>query len=86
MMKDLKLLVWLTQLGISVAMPLCVLIGLALWLQNRFSLESWIVIVGIVLGLVFAIHEFIRTLKLLDRAGNKKKKEKTPDVFFNDHD
>ena len=86
MMKDLKLLVWLTQLGISVAFPMCLFVGIALWLQSRFSLGSWIVVVGVVLGLGIAIHEFYQTMKLLDRIGNKKKKDEAPPVFFNDHE
>ena len=86
MKKDLKLLVWLTQLGISVALPLGVFVGLALWLRNRFSLGSWILVVGVVLGLVIAIHEFYHTLKLLDRVGNRKEKDRSSAVFFNDHD
>lgn len=87
-MKDLKLLVWLTQLGISVALPLGVFVGLALWIRDRFSLGGWVLAVGIVLGLIVAIHEFYQTMKLLDRVGNKKKKDKdkSSTVFFNDHE
>lgn len=85
-MKDLTLLVWLTQLGISVAVPLCVFVGGALWLQNRFAMGSWIVIVGIVLGGSLAIYEFYRMMKLLDKVGNKKKEKETNAVFFNDHE
>lgn len=85
-MKDLTLLVWLTQLGISVAVPLGVFVGAALWLQNKFAMGSWIVIVGVVLGLAIAIHEFYRMMKLLDKVGNKKKEKDTTAVFFNDHE
>lgn len=85
-MKDLTLLVWLTQLGISVAVPLCVFVGGALWLQNKLVLGSWIVIVGVVLGVMLAIYEFYRMMKLLDKVGNKKKHEGTTAVFFNDHE
>ena len=85
-MKDLTLLVWLTQLGISVAVPLSVFVGGALWLQNKFVLGSWIVIVGVVLGVMLAIYEFYRMMKLLDKVGNKKKHEETTAVFFNDHE
>ena len=38
-MKDLSLLVWLTQLGLSVAVPLAGFILLAVWLRSRFGLE-----------------------------------------------
>ena len=85
-MKDLTLLVWLTQLGISVAAPLCVFVGGALWLQNRFAMGSWIVIVGVALGASLAIYEFYRMMKLLDKVGNKKKEKETTAVFFNDHE
>ena len=85
-MKDLTLLVWLTQLGISVAVPLCVFVGASLWLQSKFALGSWIVIVGVILGLAIAIHEFYRMMKLLDKVGNKKKEKETTAVFFNDHE
>ena len=39
-MKELNLLVWLTQLGISVAGPLAGFILLAVWLRQRFDLAS----------------------------------------------
>ena len=41
-----------TQLGVSVATPLVVLIGGAWWLQNRFDLGVWVLVLGIVLGIV----------------------------------
>ena len=85
-MKDLTLLVWLMQLGISVAVPLGVFVGGALWLQKRFAMGSWIVIVGVVLGISLAIYEFYRMMKLLDKVGNKKKEKETTAVYFNDHE
>ena len=51
-MKNVSMLVWLTQLGLSVALPPAVFIGLAVWLQNRFGLGKWVVILGIVVGIV----------------------------------
>ena len=35
-MKDLRMLVWLTQVGISVAAPLVVFLLIALWLRALF--------------------------------------------------
>ena len=43
-------------------------------------------IVGVVLGVMLAIYEFYRMMKLLDKVGNKKKHEGTTAVFFNDHE
>ena len=50
-MKDLSLLVWLTQLGISVAVPPIFLIWLAAWLQGRFGWGKWVIWVAIGLGI-----------------------------------
>ena len=48
-MKQLNLLVWITQLGLSVAVPLVGFIWLAVWLRSRFGLGNWILAVGILL-------------------------------------
>ena len=49
-MKELTLLTWLTQLGLSVALPLAGFIFLALWLRSQFGWGDWVLWVGIVLG------------------------------------
>ena len=84
-MKDLQLLSWLTQLGLSTAVPLAGFVLLAVWLRNRYELGLWVLFVGIGLGLIFAIDGFVRSLKIL-MAVSKDKKEKTPPVSFGEHD
>ena len=54
-MKDLKLLIWVTQLGLSVAVPPAMFILLALWLRDSCGWGGWVLWVGIVLGAVSAI-------------------------------
>lgn len=83
-MKDLALLAWLTQLGISVAVPPVVLICLAAWLRDRFGLGSWIIWVGIGLGFYLAITGLVSSLKTLFRLTKDRKKE-APPVAFNEH-
>jgi len=83
-MKDVKLLIWLTQLGLSVVLPFAGFILLALWLQQQFSWGAWVLWVGIVLGAITAIDGFRHSLKTLERMSHKK--EDTPPVSFNDHD
>ena len=83
-MKDVSLLVWLTQLGLSVAVPLCGFVFLAVWLQNCFNWGNWILFVGIGLGLYCAVTGFISALRTLSKISEDKKKE-TPPVSFNDH-
>lgn len=85
-MKELSLLTWLTQLGLSVAMPLAGFIFLALWLRSRFELGVWVVIVGILLGLISAWNGLCTSLKLLNRMTRPKKDEEETPVSFNDHD
>ncbi len=83
-MKDLQLLTWLTQLGLSTAVPLAGFVLLAVWLRNRFGLGIWVLFVGIGLGLISAINGFIRNLKALDAANRKK--EKKPPVSYGEHE
>ena len=83
-MKDLQLLTWLTQLGLSTAVPLAGFVLLAIWLQNRFDLGSWVLFAGIGLGLLFAIDAFVKNLQILGKMTGQKK-EKTPPVSFGEH-
>lgn len=85
-MKDLNLLVWLTQLGISVAAPLGGFIWLGVWLQRRFSLGPWVVLVCVLLGLVCAIDGLRSSLKAMERMVKSKKDKEPPPVSFNDHE
>lgn len=84
-MKDLNLLVWLSQLGLSVALPPAVLIWLAVWLRNRFAWGNWVIWVAIVLGIYCAVTGFISSMRTLSAMTGKKKQE-APAVSFNDHD
>ena len=84
-MKNLHLLTWLTQLGLSVAIPLAGFILLAVWLKNRFGWGNWVLFVGIGLGLFCAIDGFLKNLRLLDKLNNEKDSEKPP-IAFDTHD
>ena len=48
-MKGMNLLIWLTQLGISVAVPPVAFTLLGVWLRERFALGSWVVIAAVAL-------------------------------------
>ena len=85
-MKDLTLIVWLTQLGLAVAVPMAGFVLLAVWLRNTFSWGQWVLYAGIVLGLVCAIDGLLNSLKALERLSRRKKEDPTPPVSFNDHD
>lgn len=87
-MKDLALLVWLTQLGISVAVPLAGYPLLALWLRSRFGWGNWVVWVALVLGVSAAIGGLRDALKSMDKyiRRNHPKDPGPPPVGFSDHD
>ena len=84
-MKDLQLLTWLTQLGLSTAVPLAGFVLLAVWLRNRFDLGPWVLFVGIGLGLFCAVDGFCRNLKQLERL-SRDEKEQRPPVSYQEHD
>lgn len=84
-MKNLNLIVWLTQLGISVAAPLAGFTLLALWLQQRYALGKWVVLVGLFLGLWSAISGFCTSLRTMRKLSDGKKDKEEPPVSFNDH-
>lgn len=84
-MKDINLLVWLSQLGMSVAFPLGGFILLAVWLHRRFEWGTWVIWVGAALGLLFAIDGLRVCLKSLSRLSQRPSKE-PPAINFNEHD
>lgn len=86
-MKDLGIIIWLTQLGISVVCSLVGCVLVSIWLRNRFGLGSWVVIVGIVLGVAGAVGSLKDALKAMDRhvKQNKPEDEPPPPVSFNEH-
>lgn len=85
-MKDLTLFVWLTQLGMSTALPLGGFILLAVWLKHQLGWGDWVIWAGIVLGMIAAIDGFVNSLKALSRLTKRKKDTEPPAVSFNDHD
>ena len=84
-MKGMNLLVWLTQLGISVAIPPVAFTLLGVWLRDRFALGNWVVIAAVAVGVICAIDGLRNCLKAMERM-TKDKKQEQPPVSFNDHD
>ena len=84
-MKKVNLLVFMTQLGLSVALPLGGFILLAVWLHQRFGWGVWVIIAGVVLGLVCAIDGLRSSLKAMQKMAGEEKEDKPP-IAFNDHD
>ena len=85
-MKDLTLLVWLTQLGLSIALPLAGFVLLALWLRDSCGWGDWVIWVGILLGLIGAADGLRISLKAMTQITKRKKDDPPPPLSFNDHD
>ncbi len=87
-MKDLALLIWLTQLGLGVAIPLGGFVWLAVWLRDAWGWGDWVIWVGLILGISGAVNELRGALRSMDQyiKRNKPKKDGPDPVSFNDHD
>ena len=79
------MLVWLTQLGLSVAIPPVLLILLAKWLRESCGWGGWVMWAGIALGVLLAIDGLRTCLKAMARLSADKKPKEPPPVSFNDH-
>ena len=83
-MKNLSLLVWLTQLGLSVAVPLAGCVFLGVWLHQQFAWGVWTVWIGVGLGILLAAEGLRSSLKAMARMS--KNQQDKPPVGFNEHD
>ena len=70
-MKNLSLLVWFTQLGISVAVPLGGAVWLSVWLHQKFRLGVWVIILGTLIGLYCAIDGLRTSIKAMASLANQ---------------
>ena len=80
----LKHIVWLTQLGISVAAPLIIFIVGSVWLKNHKGIGYWVVAAGVFLGIAGAVSGLWRSLNAMKREADKE--DKKPHRWYNDHE
>ncbi|MDD3430284.1 MAG: AtpZ/AtpI family protein [Oscillospiraceae bacterium] len=72
--KAVTWLSYLTQLGLSIAAPILLCILAASWLQTRFALGYWVMLVAIVLGVGGGIVSLFNFIFYVQRQiGGKKK-------------
>jgi len=79
----LRKLVLLSQMAFSVAVPLVLFIVGGKWLTERYALGKWVMLVGVLLGVLGAIAGLIGTVKAFLKEDAEQKK---PPVSFNDHE
>lgn len=84
-MKILNLLMWVGQFGFSVIFPTVFFLCLAVWLQNKWDLGMWVLIVFGLLGIMTSISTTKSCLRSLRKAAEEATGEKERPVSFNDH-
>lgn len=84
-MKILNLLLWVSQFGFSILFPTVFFLLAGVWLQNRFSLGIWVVLLCGVLGLMTTVSTVKACLHSLRKAAEEASGTKSRPVSFNDH-
>lgn len=84
-MKEFNLLIWLTQLGLSVALPLAGFVLLGVWLHKDLGWGQWTIWAGLVLGLIGAVNGFRDSLRAMELMRKDKHEPEPPPVSFNEH-
>ena len=84
-MKYLSLILWVTQFGLSILVPPCLLLLLAVWLQNQYGLGMWIVAVLGILGLLIAVGTARANWRAMRKEAESASGVKQPPLGFNDH-
>ena len=79
--RTMKGLSWLTQLGFSLVCPPLLCVFIAVKLQERFALGTWVLIVAIVVGILSAACTFISFAKqiMTDVKSEESEKEEEAD-------
>lgn len=84
-MKILNLLMWVGQFGLSIIFPTLFFLVLAVWLQQKFSLGIWIVILLGILGILTSISTTKACLHSMRKAAAELSGTKNIPISFNDH-
>lgn len=84
-MKLLSLLMWVGQFGLSILFPTCFFLVLAVWLQNKFGLGMWIVILLGIVGFLTSISTARSCLRSMRKEAEAASRQEPPPIAFNDH-
>lgn len=84
-MKILSLLIWVGQFGLSCIFPTLFFLILGVWLQQKFQLGVWIVILLGILGIMTSVQTTRSCLASLQKAAEEASDKKDRPVSFNKH-
>lgn len=84
-MKILLLLTWVGQFGLSCIFPTLFFLILGVWLQQKYHLGVWIVILLGILGIITSVQTTRSCLRSLRKAAEEASNKKKPPLRFNHH-
>lgn len=84
-MKILSLLMWVGQFGFSIIFPTLFFLLLAVWLQQKFLLGGWIIILFGILGILTSISTTKSCLRSLRKAAEEASGQREIPTSFNNH-
>jgi len=84
-MKILNLLMWVGQFGFSIIFPTLFFLVLAVWLQQKFQLGMWIILIFGILGVLTSISTARSCLRSLLKAAQELSGDTQNPISFNDH-
>lgn len=84
--KFLSLLLWVTQFGLSILFPACFFLLSSVWLQQKYDLGAWVVVVLGIFGLLVSFSTARSCIRALRKDAEAAAEQKPPPVSFNDHD
>ena len=85
-MKEFNLLIWLTQLGLSTALPLAGFLILGVWLHRSIGWGQWTIWAGLVLGIISAVRGFRDSLRAMEKMSKDRTPTEPPPIAYNSHD
>ena len=84
-MKFISLLMWVGLFGFSAIFPTVFFLMIAVWLQRKFGLGMWIVVVLGILGVLTSVSSARTCLRSMRKAAEEAAGKKNHPVSFNDH-
>lgn len=84
-MKILNLLMWVGQFGFSVLFPTVLFLLLGIWLQGKFGLGLWVLVICGILGLLTSLQTAKSCLQAMQKAAEELTGTKERPISFNDH-
>ena len=84
-MRLLSLLMWVGQFGFSIIFPTLFFLLLAVWLQQKFLLGGWIILLFGIFGVLTSVSTTKSCLRSLRKAAEEASGQREAPISFNNH-